>query len=341
MQGSLNGSPPNYPIKKNFKKRFDVSGAHGMLIAPMKNVVSTKEVAHLWAHQTQESARNGAGHRKNFYFEGATIYSYGRHFPIARIIEHNGKKAILFTTEGYSVTTSKHIHLVRRAIPKDIPVFYVSDVSRMPDSRDIKEKQDKAANMVAKSRRARTYKASYLSNAQETLMDAQLMQEFFGIDYVVFKMGDLGILADEIEKARKVDAENKRKQEAARLQAAQESIENWKNGVPYANVPYNIHWAYGRIEKGELVTSKGARVPIAHISRVSRIVRGYITQGKTFVTNGHKIPLGPYQLSEITADGPLRAGCHTFQKDEVIRILDLVDKFCLDVSTVGVFPTGV
>lgn len=38
-------------------------------------------VAHLWANEKQESA-NGS----NFYFEGESIYSYGRHFEVGRIV---------------------------------------------------------------------------------------------------------------------------------------------------------------------------------------------------------------------------------------------------------------
>ena len=42
-------------------------------------------VAHLWAHKSQDFARN-PGH--NFYFHGDTIYSYGSHFPVARHVEN-------------------------------------------------------------------------------------------------------------------------------------------------------------------------------------------------------------------------------------------------------------
>jgi len=46
-----------------------------------KLVFDTGEIPHLWAHRTQEEARNRQG---NLYFTGDTIYSYGSHFPIAR-----------------------------------------------------------------------------------------------------------------------------------------------------------------------------------------------------------------------------------------------------------------
>lgn len=68
----------------------------------MKHVFNTSEVAHIWAAQSQQSGRNAQG---NFYFEGQTIYSYGRHFPIATIVGND----VLFTDKSYSNTTAKHI----------------------------------------------------------------------------------------------------------------------------------------------------------------------------------------------------------------------------------------
>jgi hypothetical protein len=59
---------------------------------------------HLWAHHTQDDARNRQG---NLYFTGDTICSYGSHFPIARHVKNDSeKRAVLFTTATYSVTTS-------------------------------------------------------------------------------------------------------------------------------------------------------------------------------------------------------------------------------------------
>ncbi len=45
-----------------------------------RHVFPNREIPHLWAHKTQDEGRNGTG---SFYFTGATIYSYGSHFPIA------------------------------------------------------------------------------------------------------------------------------------------------------------------------------------------------------------------------------------------------------------------
>ena len=92
----------------------------------MRHVYPNHEIPHLWAHQSQDEARNSTG---SFYFEGPTIYSYGSHFPIARHVTNGrGERAILFTTAHHSVTTSGHCSAVVRAIPPAVPVFHVPHV---------------------------------------------------------------------------------------------------------------------------------------------------------------------------------------------------------------------
>jgi hypothetical protein len=80
----------------------------------MKTVFTDlSKIAHIWANQLQNNAKNSSS---NFFFSGKIIYSYGHHFPIAKHVENdNGVKAILFTEQSYSHTTSKHISIVRQA----------------------------------------------------------------------------------------------------------------------------------------------------------------------------------------------------------------------------------
>ena len=82
-------------------------------------------VAHLWAHKSQDFARN-PGH--NFYFHGDTIYSYGSHFPVARHVENKRGRAVLFTTRSYSSTTAGHKCMVEGAC-RHLTVFHVADVN--------------------------------------------------------------------------------------------------------------------------------------------------------------------------------------------------------------------
>lgn len=78
-------------------------------------------VAHLWANEKQELA-NG----NNFYFEGESIYSYGSHFEVGRIVRNKrGEKAYLINDIYRSSSTSKHQCYVRDAIPTGSKVLYV------------------------------------------------------------------------------------------------------------------------------------------------------------------------------------------------------------------------
>jgi len=80
-----------------------------------KQVFKPEELAHVWLRQSQNQGRTaGTG---NFYFNGDTIYSYGSHFPIARLFDApNGELVILMTTRSYSMSTSGHIGCVQRAL---------------------------------------------------------------------------------------------------------------------------------------------------------------------------------------------------------------------------------
>lgn len=81
-----------------------------------------REAAHAWAHDNYN--RNGeiAGSRIFATQHNRTIYSYGTHFPIARRT-NSPAFPVLFTSRGYSVSTSKHIGYVRNAV-SHLSLFY-------------------------------------------------------------------------------------------------------------------------------------------------------------------------------------------------------------------------
>lgn len=73
---------------------------------------SHAQLAHEWAAQSKASGKGF-----NVFYEGATIYSYGHHFAIARhTTDANGNACVLMTTRGYSVSTEKHKGHVWRAL---------------------------------------------------------------------------------------------------------------------------------------------------------------------------------------------------------------------------------
>lgn len=78
-------------------------------------------IAHLWANEKKESGKGS-----NFFFEGRSIYSYGYHFEVGRIVRNKcGEKAYLLNDKYYSSSTCKHQRCVRSAIPTGSKVFSV------------------------------------------------------------------------------------------------------------------------------------------------------------------------------------------------------------------------
>lgn len=171
----------------------------------MKHVVNDSQVAHLWAHWTPDSAQQDARvARNNFYFDGDTIYSYGRHFPIARHAARyedkpTGKRnprAILFTRHKNSVTTNGHIRLVRSALQRytgkdaagfsfdNRPIFYVNEVKasspydHKSNFKDFAEQREGAYRAMGQSRS----KAGEFASLYERLTTAaNEYSAFFGL----------------------------------------------------------------------------------------------------------------------------------------------------------------
>src|SRR4051812_29220024 len=86
----------------------------------MKTYVSSREIAHLWAHQSQEHGKCSSA----MSFDGPHFYSYST--VMGSIVKANsGSRVYLVNESRYSVTTSSHQSQVRGAIPRGAKVFYV------------------------------------------------------------------------------------------------------------------------------------------------------------------------------------------------------------------------
>ncbi len=78
----------------------------------MRQVYNNDMVAHLWANQSQESARSN---KCNFHFSGVVLYSYNT--PIANFVtDKHGNRVALVYNGSYSITTSSHQSYARSAL---------------------------------------------------------------------------------------------------------------------------------------------------------------------------------------------------------------------------------
>ena len=161
----------------------------------MRTVYPNDMVAHLWAHQSQSEARSGNG---NLYFEGPTIYSYGSHFPIARhITNHRGERAVLFTTQDYSITTSGHKSRAWSAC-HHMTVFHVRyvDGGIPPDNLDdYRQRHDEC---LEKAERARVNRELHERDALRLRAEAEQYAAFFDIEIPDWPSDAEGVAADRL-----------------------------------------------------------------------------------------------------------------------------------------------
>jgi hypothetical protein len=305
-----------------------------------RHVFPNREIPHLWAHQTQDEARNGTG---SYYFRGATIYSYGSHFPIATHVKGSqGQPGILLTSEKNSVTTSQHMHMVSRSIPPDVPVFTVPNQhfgfseaeDKYQHERNLKHYTREVAEHLSTCVRARSsYNKEYHhERSVELRREALCYATFFGLaDPRIDPVPELdsaqmaAIKSREAKASAKKAAETKRQAEENRVRWAQ-AAEQWRKGEYHHYLPYSLPTML-RIEGNEVATSHGARFPITHAKRGLVLIRAVMARAEDWRPNGHSCHLGHYTIDRIEANGTVHAGCHVVSWDEIERVAAAIEAF--------------
>lgn len=310
----------------------------------MKTVFSNADsVIHLWAQQTQDEGRSS-----NVYFEGATIYSYGAHYPLGLFVTNKkGEKAAVINTSGYSVTTNKHIHSARYAtnqykrflLPSNNAMQALVYGQRYSQPERIINGLNEAITLAIS-----IYHSSLLSDTkkrkQSTLEQwkgAVLSEcsayidvlEWLGLKLTPKTKKALKELtgqspAESKETARKAAA--KKAKEHAKAQAERDerdrnaintAVQTFLNGGNLSNTEYSYlirhHTVVLRVKDEEIQTSRGARFPIPHAVRAFQIIKNVMDARETWYTNGKTIHLGDFKIDSIKPNGTVIAGCHVVE----------------------------
>lgn len=271
---------------------------------PKINTMNNDQVSHLWAAQSRPSASGS-----NFFFEGDTIYSYGRHFPIAR----HYKGIVLITTGSRSGTTSCHTGLVRRAVCH-LTQFHVADPTKNPSGSDVKAYGEMIKSLELTAGRARNPESA-LSALESHIMEANAFCQQFGFK-TRFSMPDVSALK---EKA-KLATERQRKAVAARQARIDkenaEKLANWMAGDLGVRVPYEVSGVRLRAVGDLMETSKGATIPLSEAQRAFRFAS--LKRSAGWHRNGETFPVGDFHLDAINEQGVV-AGCHRIAWDEITR----------------------
>lgn len=292
----------------------------------MKHVVDKEMVAHLWANQSQDNARNQGG---NFYFRDKTLYSYGSHFKVAEHVTNSkGNRAILMNSNSYSVTTSAQQHIARMAIRNtQFPVFYVDVVGADKYSHD-KNKSNWAyeiKNLTEKAATARSKAVDYVNEAGALAKSANEYAKFFGLRWTL-KMPEFSPeFIAKVKYAKKhqseINAKRAKSAEAKRIREAAFYLKQWLNHeIDHFPYGYRLGNAFLRVS-GEIVeTSQGAEVPISHARRLWPIIKRHKEHGTVYERNGHSEHVGQFVVDRIEANGDMQVGCHNFNYSELERI---------------------
>jgi hypothetical protein len=283
----------------------------------VKHVHPDGMVTHLWAHKSQDSARNPRG---NIFFQGDTIYSYGHHFPIAKHVTRKGKSAVLLTTRDYSATTRGHKWGVESAC-SHLPTFHVDNIESREPRKQFEEYRARYLELARKYVKSRQNKPWVLQELQKVVKEANAFSAFFALR-VRLTLPAESDMAAECKAIEKKEREAKKREAAKRERQAAEQLQKWVNG----ETDYPTHSMSNgqpirlRIKGDELQTSHGARVPLAHAVKAFRIIKGLRDKGQAYERNGHTIHLGPFALDAVDTQGNVRAGCHNVAWEEIARV---------------------
>lgn len=256
LTGNVSSNPPA-PVRSGSGKRE-------------RHTFTGQELSHAWAHRTTEWGKRSDG---RMFFEQdpghnakciriSSIYSHGRHFPIATLWEvqntraaienGNGKTRIvvLMNRNTYSVSTSQHQGYVRYAVNHMVS-WNVND-PRDPNS----AKEDFVKRIATNVRGALNPRAQiirgYIDAALVLVEEANAFSECFKLGWRLKKpkeiTPELIALADEkqvkhraAQAKRELTQELKRKEVAARIAAADVLlIEKWRID-PFVSLPWRAN----------------------------------------------------------------------------------------------------
>ncbi len=301
----------------------------------VRTVFPSSEVAHRWASNLNWEGYNAG--TKNFYFYQGTIFSYGSHFPIARhVITRKGERIILFTTRSYSSTTAGHKCDVRRAIPKDVPVFHVHGVyaDTKAEHRDnLKRIEEEALELVKQAGRARSRKSLLLNEALGLIQSGNAYAEAVGLKERISSPGegDLASWAANIQEEARIALERANAKAEARqrkeLKEWELRLKDWQEGkeVDYRSVardPRTDH-CFVRVSRGKyLQTSLGMTIPMAEVMPVLETLRqSAVPQA---FKEGEKVVTGGFQIQDwegtiVWHEKVFQIGCHTIDFAEIER----------------------
>lgn len=297
----------------------------------MKKVFSSQsQLCHVWANQSQSEGRTN-----NMYFCDSMIFSYGEHYMAAKVHKVKGKRFALVRSDTYGPATSGHLTEIRNSLSGLMPYYCVpciespKDAVKVLDSRAAETVVDALKRVKVDSKDSVKY---MLENINEAFKDASELRSILGLKAIKPKVSDLNAVkkhfaarfkryqelqTPEMQAKRERDRA-KRAEKQAKVDALKEQykIEAFRNGNHVSL--YNLKFELLRVQGNEVVTSRGARVPLDAAVTLYRAIE----TGRNVI--GAEV--GSFKVEAITnleTDKVVKIGCHNILWSEASRVLSL------------------
>ena len=274
----------------------------------MKNVFSNSDLAHAYANQSQQSGRNSNG---SFYFNGKTIYSYGSHFPIAKIVTNeHGNEVMLFTFRTYSNTTAKQISIVRSATRHYNKIYcYNPNESHEANFKAWLNLAEIQAEKLQKAKKPEIYinELGYLYNqvnAYTTYFNIEAPDTLKAVLSIKDKSENLEYMSKKAEllKIEKAKKEKQQKQEF------KEQINKWFNGeTQRLYTRYKLDFL--RINDDRVETTEAVQIPVELAKRLHNKIKTNTLQVGEQLLN--------YRVDQV--DNIIKIGCHAFTRKYLLH----------------------
>ena len=286
-------------------------------------MATNSQVAHAWANKTGKHCRGS-----NFFYEDDTIYSYGGHFPIARHIDG----VVLFTTESYSNSTSKHLGHASSAC-SHLTRFTVVDVTAARTSssklgrftghqwnvQDYLKRIDEQYGSATRSIKRGEWIYNY---ADDLVTELKAYAKHFKLGRTFVENH---IPSPEIREKVMARCNANTARDNERYREQMERWTRWESGVRKVHTTkVYLRATEEKLDGKRIVeTSHGADVPYDSARVLYQLVLARRKSGDDWQGGGMARPrVGDFSLHEINGDG-IRVGCHRIGWEEIDRLAEV------------------
>lgn len=272
----------------------------------MKTVFSSNyDCIHIYAQRTQDKGRSSSG---NVFFQNDTLYSYGKHFELAKFV---GDNVVLVNDTRYSVSTTKHQYITEQAL-RQYGCIYISSW----DIREVNSRLEILKDKLSKAKKPEIY----ISEALALIEAHKESQRIYADKSVSYTFEFPKLQEFEALFNSSVNVDKLKERQAKIRQEEQETFQQFKvafaNFEPYEALKWKAKSKYDliriSIDSQFIETSQNVKIDISEAKKLYKA----LSMGIDIV--GQKI--GYYTINANNGSY-LKIGCHNIKINHIHEIM--------------------